>query len=133
MAVGFFRPAVILRESLPPALDRNELGHVLLHESGYLARFDYWTNLAARLLAAALALRPVALWILRLIDRKPEIACNDWGVARTGHARNYAASLVRMCELRWSHEPVLAAGILGRGSRTAQRIELKVSRGREFS
>lgn len=138
MAVGFFKPAVILPESLPSELDSAEFDDVMLHEAAHLARFDDWMNLVARLLGAALALHPVALWILRQIEREREIACDDWVVARTGKARKYAASLARMYELRWSErnlprEDVLASGIFGRGSRTAQRIELLLRKGRDFS
>lgn len=100
MAVGFLRPAVILPESLAEEITRQELDHVLLHETAHLARRDDWTNLIARLMGAALALHPVAVWILRQIDRERETACDDWVVAKTGAARPYAASLARMFELR---------------------------------
>jgi uncharacterized protein (TIGR03435 family) len=133
MAVGFLKPAVILPESLPSDLESAELDYVLLHESAHLARFDDWTNLAARLLAGALAFHPVALWILRQIEREREIACDEWVVARTGQARDYAASLARMCELRSSEEQALATGIFGRHSKTVRRIELLLKPGREFS
>ncbi len=118
MAVGFLPPAVILPASLPDQLETAELEHVLLHEAAHLARRDDWTNLAARLLGAALALHPVAVWILRQIEREREMACDDWVVARTGAAKPYAASLARMFELRWSRrkEPPhlkLASGIFG--------------------
>jgi uncharacterized protein (TIGR03435 family) len=142
MAVGFLHPAVILPESLPGELAQPEMEHVLLHEAAHLARKDDWTNLLARLLGAALALHPVAWWILRQIEREREIACDDWVVARTGSARPYALSLARMSELRWSkrgtaHESnqgeALASGIFGGGSRLGERIERLLERGRDFS
>ena len=138
MAVGFLHPAVILPEGLPEQLAGAELEHVLLHESAHLARWDDWSNLLAKLAGAALALHPVAGWILRQIGREREIACDDWVVERTGAARPYAASLARMSELllaRRQRAPgeALAAGIFGGGSRFAARIELLLERGREFS
>jgi bla regulator protein BlaR1 len=138
MAVGFVRPAVILPECLQANLDSTEFDDVVLHETAHLARFDDWTNLAARVLGAALALHPVGLWILRQIERQREIACDDWVVARTGKARMYAATLARMYELRWlgrdpRREDVLASGIFGNGFSTARRVELLLRRGRDFS
>jgi bla regulator protein BlaR1 len=133
MAVGFGEPAVILPESLPSDLEPAGLQHVLLHETAHLARYDDWTNLVARLLAGAVALHPVALWILRQIEREREIACDEWVVALTGHAHAYAASLAKMYERRWAQKQVLATGIFGRDSGAVQRIELLVKRGREFS
>src|SRR5262249_38104029 len=54
IAVGFARPAVILPDSLPAQLSREEMDHVLLHEAAHLARWDDWTTLLTRLLDAAL-------------------------------------------------------------------------------
>jgi bla regulator protein BlaR1 len=138
MAVGFLHPAVILPESLPDELAQPEMEHVLLHEAAHIARKDDWTNLLARLLGAALALHPVAWWILRRIEREREIACDDWVVARTGSARPYAQSLARVSELRWSKKDsaegeALASGIFGGGSRLGERIEMLLVRGRDFS
>jgi uncharacterized protein (TIGR03435 family) len=134
MAVGFLHPAVILPESLPDALSPGELDHILLHEAGHLARRDDWSNLAARLLGAVLALHPVATWIARQIEREREIACDDWVVAHTGAARPYAASLARMFELRWAQRnELLASGVLGPASRLSDRIELLLRRRRQFS
>jgi uncharacterized protein (TIGR03435 family) len=138
MAVGFLRPAVILPESLPDELEQVEMEHVLLHEAAHIARYDDWTNLAVRLLGAALALHPVALWILRQIEREREMACDDWVVARTGSARPYAASLARISEMQWSRRKdfpglKLASGLLGGGSRVGDRIKMLLKRGRKFS
>ena len=137
MAVGFLHPAVILPESLPGELARAEMEHVLLHEAAHIARKDDWSNLLAKLLGAALALHPVAWWILRQIEREREMACDDWVVARVGSARPYAQSLARMSELRWLRRPeqgeALASGIFGGGSRLGERIETLLARGRESS
>jgi uncharacterized protein (TIGR03435 family) len=134
VAVGFLRPAVILPESLSDELAPDELDYVLLHEAAHLARRDDWSNLVARLVGAILALHPIALWIMRQIEREREIACDDWVVARTGAARPYAASLARMFELRWTRRnELLASGVLGPSSRLSDRIELLLRRGRQFS
>jgi bla regulator protein blaR1 len=124
MAVGFRHPAVILLESLPDHLRAGELDQVLLHELAHLARRDDWTNLLARLTAALVALHPVALWILRRIEREREHACDDWVVSHTGQARPYAESLARLFELCWTRRRVLlASGMAGRPSQLGGRIE----------
>jgi bla regulator protein blaR1 len=149
MAVGFLHPAVILPESLPEELAQPEMEHVLLHEAAHIARRDDWSNLLAKLFGAALALHPVAWWVLRQIEREREIACDDWVVAKVGSARPYAESLARMSELRWARQAklgathgkthgktqgeALASGMFGGGSRLGPRIELLLERGREFS
>jgi len=138
IAVGFARPAVILPTSLPSELSKEEMEHVLLHESAHLVRWDDWTNLLARMLGAALALHPVALWILRRVEIEREAACDDWVVAHTQSARPYAQSLARLYELRLARRQaasgeLLAAGIFGNGSRFGERIESLLRRGRDFT
>ncbi len=134
IAVGFLHPAVILPDGLPDRLSAGELECVLLHEAAHLARYDDWTNLGGRALAAAIGLHPVAAWILRQIEREREMACDDWVVAHTGAAVSYAESLVRIVGMRMAPaESVLASGIFSRPSRLRARIELLLRGGREFS
>ncbi len=134
MAVGFLRPAVILPESLLGELSEPEREYVLLHEMAHLAGYDDWSNLAMRILGGALALHPVAIWILRRIEREREMVCDDWVVARTSDARPYAATLARLFELRWARRSeVLASGLFGRGTRVGNRIERLLRRGQMFS
>jgi uncharacterized protein (TIGR03435 family) len=134
MAVGFLRPAIVLPDSLLEELSEPEREHVLLHESAHLAKYDDWSNLAMRVLAGALALHPVAIWILWRIEREREMACDDWVVARTGAARSYAASLAHLFELRRARRgEILASGIFGSSSRIGDRIEMLLRRGRTFS
>ena len=134
MAVGFLHPAVILPACLVNELTDSEREHVLLHEAAHLAGYDDWTNLAMRLLSGALALHPVAIWLLRRIEREREIACDDWVVSKTGAARPYAESLAHLFELREAKRcDLLASGIFGRNSRLGDRIEILLRRNRTFS
>src|SRR5579872_178115 len=73
MAVGFRAPAVVVPEALLTEFSGCELDHVLLHELAHIARRDDWSNLAARLGWALLALHPAAAWALRQIEREREI------------------------------------------------------------
>ena len=134
MAVGFLHPVILLPQSMLTDLTGTEREHALLHEAAHLARYDDWTNLGMRILGAVLALHPVAIWILRQIDREREIACDDWVVERTGAARPYAESLAHLMELRHARQrPLLTVGILGDGSRIGHRIEMLLHTGRTFS
>jgi bla regulator protein blaR1 len=134
MAVGFHDPAVILPPAVLTELSDRDVDHVLLHELAHLARRDDWTNLFARIAAGALAINPIALWILRMIHREREIACDDWVVEATGAARPYAASLLHLCELRLSHRrALLATGMADSGPRIRERIERLIHDSREIS
>jgi beta-lactamase regulating signal transducer with metallopeptidase domain len=134
MAVGFRRPAVIVPETLLNEFTAEELDHVLLHELAHIARYDDWTNLFARLIGALLPIHPVAVWLIKNIEREREAACDDWVVANTGEARPYAASLTRLFELCSARRrQLLATGMAGRASHLGERIEALLRSGRDFA
>jgi len=134
MAVGFRRPAVIVPETLLNEFTSEELDHVLLHELAHIARYDDWTNLFAKLIAAILPIHPVAAWLIRNIEQEREAACDDWVVANTGEARPYAASLTRLFELCSARRrQLLATGMAGRASHLGERIEALLRSGRDFA
>jgi uncharacterized protein (TIGR03435 family) len=134
VAVGYIHPAVILPTGLPASLEEGELQDVLLHELAHLVRYDDWLNLVTRMLGAILALHPLAPIVLGQIDREREMACDDFVVAHTGSARNYARSLARLHDLRTSMRTrLLAPALLGGKVSLADRIESLLRQGREFS
>jgi beta-lactamase regulating signal transducer with metallopeptidase domain len=132
IAVGFRRPAILLPEPLLSEFQDDELDHVLLHELAHIARRDDWTNLAARLAGGLFAFHPVALWLVRQIDRERELACDDWVVSMTGAPRPYASCLTRLFELcHPRNRLVLASGMASRASHLGERVE-RLLRARQF-
>src|SRR5258708_20170297 len=125
LAAGFLHPMIVMPERLLDQMDEPELDCVLLHERAHVARRDDWTNLMAGVATALFAFHPVALWILKRIEREREIACDDWVVAKTGSARRYAATLARLfevCPVR-RHE-LLATGMARPSPPLAHRLPL---------
>jgi hypothetical protein len=107
---------------------------VLLHELAHIARYDDWTNLFARLIAAILPIHPVAVWLIKQIGQEREVACDDWVVAMTGEARPYAASLTRLFELCSARRrQLLATGMADQASHLGERIEALLRSGRDFA
>lgn len=134
VAVGFFHPAIMLPEFLLDKISEQDREHILLHESAHLARYDDWTTLFVRLLGGALALHPVAIWILSRIEREREMICDEWAVARTGAPRPYAVSLALLFDLQRSRrEQALVAGLFASGSSLRRRIEGLMRHGPVFS
>ena len=133
IAAGFLHPAIIVPADLATRLSASELEGVLIHEYAHLARRDDWVNLAGRLLQALVWFHPAAWFCLRQIGRERELACDDWVVHRTGNARAYAATLLKLTELRQTDRLLaLATGILGGKSELTHRIEELLRRGHRF-
>ena len=133
IAVGFLHPAIVVPADLAARLSASELDGVLIHEYAHLARRDDWVNLAGRLLQALVWFHPLVWFCLRQIARERELACDDWVVHRTGNARAYAATLLKLTELRQTDRLLaLATGILGGKSQLSHRIEELLRRGHRF-
>src|SRR6185437_10992209 len=127
LAAGFLYPVVILPGLLVEQIAEPELDYVLLHELAHVARRDDWTNLMGRLAFAAFVLHPVAVWVLRRIEREREIACDDWVVAATGSAVPYARTLARLFEFCCTRRrELLATGMAPESSNLSERIEMLV-------
>ena len=125
LAAGFLHPVVILPENLLEEIAESELDYVLIHELAHVARCDNWTNLMGRLASAVFVLHPVAAWVLHRIKREREIACDDWVVAATGSALQYAVTLARISEFCTTRRrELLATGMAHRSSSMSERIEI---------
>ncbi len=130
MAVGYRSPAILLPRRLVESLSAEEMHYVLLHESAHLRRNDDWMALAERIIRAIFFFQPAVYWIGRQIERERELACDDWVVAQSGEAKQYASSLARLAELGTQRAaPILATGA-GRRKEIFARLETLLDRSR---
>jgi len=140
IAVGFLKPAIVLPASLATRLSESELQHVIVHELAHIARRDDWTNLAERMLRAFFWLHPCLAFAVHRLNVEREHACDDWAVmAAGGAAKSYARSLTRLVELTLNSRiakrqmPMLAATVIGQGPSVSRRVEMLLSRTRNFA
>src|ERR1700722_20711649 len=63
VSLGFLNPAILIPRAFLDTLSDAELDHIVLHELAHLRRRDDWTNLAQRLIEAALPLHPAVYWL----------------------------------------------------------------------
>lgn len=98
MAVGFFRPAVILPQWVLAELSPADVSAILIHEFAHLRRWDDWTNFFQKLVRAIFFFHPSIWWVDRRLALDREIACDDAVLAATSQARDYARCLVDLAE-----------------------------------
>jgi polysaccharide export outer membrane protein len=134
MAVGPFRPAILLPNKLFAAMTQTDVDQIGLHEATHLARRDDYTLFLQRIVEAVFALHPVVRWITRQLDLEREIACDDV-VARSGDtARAYADCLTRMVAACGGVRPSLAAAnVADSRSHLSRRVELLLRARRNMS
>ena len=122
-AVGFFRPLIVIPSWALEELSPEELNSVLVHELEHLRRWDDWTNLAQKILAAVFFFHPAVWWLDRKLALEREMACDEAVLAQTGDRHGYAACLVRVAEKSLLRRGLaLAQSVVGRVSQTTQRI-----------
>ncbi len=116
LAVGFFRPVVLLPAAWLLELPPNLLEAVVAHELAHLRRCDLWVNLLQRLAEALLFYHPAVWWLSARLRRERELCCDQLAVAATGDRLEYAQALELTA--RWATvdgRPALATGFLGEG------------------
>lgn len=131
MSLGFLRPAILIPQRLLETLSHSELEQIVLHELAHLQRRDDWSNLAQKLIEAALPIQPAIYWLGLQMSLTREMACDDWVIAATGTPRPYAAALTKVAEIsQWQRAGVLAAGAAGNRSQLFRRVRQMLDRPR---
>jgi hypothetical protein len=130
VAVGPWRPSILIPAPLLDALDPDELDQIGLHEAAHLARWDDCALLAQRIVEALLAPHPAVRWIARQIDLEREIACDDRVVASLGRPLSYATCLTRVVELGGSGRSLAAAAAAETRSHLSRRVDMLLDRAR---
>ena len=96
VAIGAFRPVVILPESLLGEADLPLLLSSLGHEAAHIARCDYLFNLLYELISLPLWFHPAMRLVLRRIRQTRELRCDEIVTERLLEPRIYAQSLVQL-------------------------------------
>ena len=123
MAVGFLPAAIILPSWTLTELSPAELDAVVLHELAHIERWDDWTNLAQRFIAAILFFHPAVWWISSRLTLEREMACDDLVLKETSNPRGYAHCLVSIAEKSFLRRGFcLAQAAVTRMRQTARRI-----------
>lgn len=125
MAVGPFRPAILIPTGLFASMTESDLDQIGLHEATHLARLDDYTLFFQRIVEALFALHPVVRWITRQLDLEREIACDDAVARSVDTARSYADCLTRMvASCGGVRPPLAAANVADSRSHLSRRVEL---------
>lgn len=87
MLAGLFRPAILLPQG---NVSGEELGFSLLHELTHYRRGDIWLKTLAMWVNALYWFNPLAWYMLRLVERDTELACDEDALSRLSRS-DYSA------------------------------------------
>jgi beta-lactamase regulating signal transducer with metallopeptidase domain len=124
LAAGFLRSTILLPSSLAEHMTVAEMDEIVIHELAHLARRDDWMQLVERWIGAMFWFHPVVRWTLGRIAFEREVCCDNQVIGSGAGARSYAASLLKLTQLRRGEESLaLASTAARRKPEVSKRIE----------
>jgi len=118
---GLSQPIVYWPARLTRRLTDIELETVFLHELAHVRRRDNVISSAFAVLQAVFWFNPVVSWIETRLLQERERACDELVLQSGAPARNYAASLLKVCS--FCLRPPVVVGMSATGSNLNQRVE----------
>jgi TonB family protein len=124
IVAGIVDPVVLVPRHMRATLSPADFRRVVEHERAHVRRRDPLWNLIASAVEAALFFNPWVRVAATALSNEREAACDDWAVARTGSADEYAACLAALAQTLRAHKlPLLAASAYRSRHALVARIE----------
>ncbi|MFC3560375.1 M56 family metallopeptidase [Pedobacter jamesrossensis] len=121
MAVGYFKPLVLIPLGLLNGLTDLEVEAILCHELAHIKRRDYLVNLLQSFIEIVFFFNPAILWVSKLIRNERENCCDDLAVLHMDDKRNYVKALIT-CQEFQLNAPRFAMALTGKKNHLFQRI-----------
>ncbi|HSD18082.1 MAG TPA: M56 family metallopeptidase [Thermomonas sp.] len=93
LAIGWWRPMVLLPVALLARMPAGLLEALLAHELAHIRRHDYLVNLLQAVVEALLFYHPVVWWLSRRIRHERELIADDLAAEALGDRRSLALAL----------------------------------------
>lgn len=113
LAIGFWRPLVLLPAAWLVELSPGVLEAIVAHELAHLRRHDLWINLAQRCIETLLFYHPAVWWLSKRIRVERELCCDELAVDATGRRVEYASALELVARKRLASPRLLLAAPIG--------------------
>ena len=115
IAVGCFKPLVLIPLAWASELPTSALEAIIAHELAHIHRWDLWAMLLQRLAETLLFYHPAVWWLSRRLSLQRELCCDALAVSATRSPADYVLAL-EIISRRTSAPPLtLATAFLGGG------------------
>lgn len=98
VALGFFKPVILLPLGLIASIPAEQVETILLHELAHIRRRDYVVNILQNITEAVFFFNPAFLWISFLLRQEREACCDDIVIRNSPEKRSYFDALVSFQE-----------------------------------
>ena len=125
IAIGIFRPLIIVPASLFLQIHPRELETIIAHELVHIRRYDPLVNIMQSLIEALLFYHPGIWWISKQVSREREFAADAYVLRIFEHSHvTYARALANLEEIRLvTDEQLPRLATAANGGNLMQRIE----------
>ncbi|KLT66684.1 M56 family metallopeptidase [Pedobacter sp. BMA] len=113
MALGHFKPLILIPLGLFNSLSSAEVEAILSHELAHIKRRDFLVNLLQSFIEIIFFFNPAVLWLSQLIKTEREHCCDDLAIACISDRKNYVKALIS-CQEFEQCAPAYAMGITGK-------------------
>ena len=127
MALGVFKPVILLPLGLLTNLPPEQVETILLHELAHIRRKDYLVNLLQHIVEAIFFFNPAIRWISFLVRQEREACCDDLVLANCTQKTNYLNALINFQEYSIGRGSTYAMGISGKRHYLLNRVTRMVT------
>lgn len=113
LAMGFWKPAILLPVSWATELPISTLEAIIAHELAHIRRFDLWVNLGQRVVETLLFYHPAIWWLSNRIREERELCCDELAAQATGESLGYALALEGVARYLAGSHTLLGTSFLG--------------------
>jgi len=128
MAIGVFKPVILLPVKVLTGLSEKQIEAILAHELAHIKRNDYVVNILQSLLEILFFYHPAVWWMSSTIRSERESSCDDMAVAITGETVDYAKALINIQEKQMIPKATPAVYFSGNKNKFSHRIMRIVNR-----
>jgi TonB family protein len=127
---GIVRPVLMWPEGLCQRLSEAELEAILMHELRHIQRQDNLTAAIQMLVEAIFWFHPLAWWVgIRLMEER-ERACDEGVLELVSQPRDYAESILKVCEFCLMSPLACMSGVAG-GDLKRRMVSIMTNRVRQ--
>jgi len=127
LAMGLWKPVVLLPVALLTSLPPAYLEALLAHELAHVRRLDYLGNLMQGIVETVLFFHPAVWWLSARIRREREELADALAAEGLGNPRLLAHALNALDDLQSPAQPTLFPALAARGGHLLTRIERLLS------
>lgn len=122
VAIGYFKPVILLPLGMISGLPQNQVEAIIVHELAHIKRYDFLVNVLQTLAETIMFYHPAAWWISSVIRSERENCCDDITIELCGDTLTYSKALFNIQQIN-SGNAGLALAAIGNESQLFRRIK----------